>query len=156
MTAGPEGECLRRATHDRARDRSRMAETPCGSVHESPVRGQRTRQTLKVGRYRLHAPGSAIVLGEPPAAPFHACISRVSYTIKFRHLSRHRSPLHRRKTSMEKTVHTTCARWKMDVKVARFLTAKREFDCGIPLRTVSRMKVFPNHSQIKDLHSRHQ
>src|SRR5882762_9580511 len=38
MTAGPEGECLRRATHDRARDRSRMAETPCGSVHESPVR----------------------------------------------------------------------------------------------------------------------
>src|SRR5215212_2978284 len=47
MTAGPEGECLRRATHDRARDRSRMAETPCGSVHESPVRGQRTRPTLK-------------------------------------------------------------------------------------------------------------
>jgi hypothetical protein len=38
MTAGPEGECLRRATHDRARDRSRMAEPPCGSVHESPVR----------------------------------------------------------------------------------------------------------------------
>jgi hypothetical protein len=38
MTAGPEGECLRRATHDRARDRSRTAETPCGSVHESPVR----------------------------------------------------------------------------------------------------------------------
>ena len=24
-----------------------MAETPCGSVHESPVRGQRTRPTLK-------------------------------------------------------------------------------------------------------------
>ena len=47
MTAGPEGECLRRATHDRARDRSRMAETPCGSVHESPVRGQRTRPTLE-------------------------------------------------------------------------------------------------------------
>jgi hypothetical protein len=38
MTAGPEGECLRRATHDRARDRSRMAETLRGSVHESPVR----------------------------------------------------------------------------------------------------------------------
>lgn len=30
-----------------ARDRSRMAETPRGSVHESPVRGQRTRPTLK-------------------------------------------------------------------------------------------------------------
>jgi hypothetical protein len=26
-----------------------MAETPCGSVHESPVRGQRTRPTLKTG-----------------------------------------------------------------------------------------------------------
>jgi len=26
-----------------------MAETPCGSVHESPVRGQRTRQTLEAG-----------------------------------------------------------------------------------------------------------
>ena len=26
-----------------------MAETPCGSVHESPVRGQRTRPTLKAG-----------------------------------------------------------------------------------------------------------
>ena len=38
MTAGPEGECLRRTTHDRARDRSRMAETLRGSVHESPVR----------------------------------------------------------------------------------------------------------------------
>jgi hypothetical protein len=37
MTGGTEGACLRRATHDRARDRSRMAETPCGSVHESPV-----------------------------------------------------------------------------------------------------------------------
>jgi hypothetical protein len=24
-----------------------MAETPCGSVHESPVRGQRTRPKLK-------------------------------------------------------------------------------------------------------------
>jgi hypothetical protein len=24
-----------------------MAGTPCGSVHESPVRGQRTRPTLK-------------------------------------------------------------------------------------------------------------
>src|SRR5213595_840459 len=47
MTAGPEGECLRRATHDRSRDRSWMAETPFGSVHESPVRGQRTRATLK-------------------------------------------------------------------------------------------------------------
>src|SRR6266508_904478 len=53
MTAGPEGECLRRATHDRARDRSRMAETPCGSVHESPVRGQRTRATLKAGAASL-------------------------------------------------------------------------------------------------------
>ena len=47
-----------------------MAETPCGSVHESPVRGQRTRQTLKVGRYRLHAPGSAIVLGRATCCTF--------------------------------------------------------------------------------------
>ena len=49
MTAGPEGECLRRATHDRARESKPDAETPCGSVHESPVRGQRTRPTLKAG-----------------------------------------------------------------------------------------------------------
>jgi hypothetical protein len=49
MTAGPEGECLRRATHDRARDQSRMAETPRGSVHASPVRDQRTRPTLMTG-----------------------------------------------------------------------------------------------------------
>jgi hypothetical protein len=30
-----------------------MAETPCGSVHESPVRGKRTRPTLRAGRPSL-------------------------------------------------------------------------------------------------------
>jgi hypothetical protein len=49
MTAGPEGECLRRATRDRARDQSRIAETLGGSVHASPVSDQRTRPTLKTG-----------------------------------------------------------------------------------------------------------
>ena len=30
-----------------------MGETLCGSVHESPVRGQRTRATLKAGAVSL-------------------------------------------------------------------------------------------------------
>jgi hypothetical protein len=32
-----------------------MAETPCGSAHESPVRGQRTRPTLKADMGALPA-----------------------------------------------------------------------------------------------------
>ena len=60
----------------------------------SAASGRAKRSRLEGTDYTRRALLSC--LGEPPAAPFHACISRVSYTIKFRHLSRHRSPLHRR------------------------------------------------------------
>src|SRR5437763_15204824 len=38
MPAGRESECPRGGTHDRGRDRSRMAEPPWGSVHDILVR----------------------------------------------------------------------------------------------------------------------
>jgi hypothetical protein len=42
-TAGPGTECLRRATHYSARDRSRRPGRLCGPVHESPTRASRAR-----------------------------------------------------------------------------------------------------------------
>jgi hypothetical protein len=47
-----------------------MAETPCGSVHESPVRGQRTRPTLKDG-----APSLECITGAAAAVGFGVCYS---------------------------------------------------------------------------------